>query len=136
MDAVNQSWTNPNCTAEDYCAQGFSTNIYINYGNNSRLDPHGFAVFGVVLEPGMDIVSRLYAGYGEVSDLCPSSGSAQHYGGGGGGGYCKGFGAQCQGVNMTRLLSEGEGYCSREKPLLDRILHVRIKKNVTLGSVY
>lgn len=136
MDAVNQSWTNPNCTADDYCAQGFSTNIYINYGNNSRLDPHGFAVFGVVLEPGMDIVNRLYAEYGEVSDLCPSGGSAQNYGGGGGGGFCHGFGSRCQGVNMTRLLSEGEEYCRREKPLLDRILHVGISENVIPGAVF
>ena len=36
----------PNCTAEDYCALGFSTEIYVNFADNSRLDEHGFAPIG------------------------------------------------------------------------------------------
>lgn len=121
MDAVNQSHRNPNCTAEDYCAQGFSTNIYINYANNSRLDAHGFAVFGVVLPPGMSVVDKLYSGYGEVCDLCPVNGMGNHYDQ-----FCKGFGRDCKGVNMTRLVSEGEPYLKASKPRLDRIISTQI----------
>jgi len=118
MDAVNSTGANPNCTAADYCAQGFSTNMFINCANNSRLNQHGFAIVGTVLEPGMDVVDRLYSGYGEVSDLCPSGGTDK---------FCKGLGPDCRGVTSTRLVLEGESYISSEKALLDRILGVNVK---------
>lgn len=41
-----------------------TTQIFINYGDNSRLDSEGFAPFGQVIE-GMDVVDKLYSGYGE-----------------------------------------------------------------------
>ena len=41
-----------------------STQIYINLADNARLDKEGFAPFGRIVE-GMDIVDRLYSGYGE-----------------------------------------------------------------------
>ena len=41
----------PNCTAEDYCAVGFFTEIYVNFADNSRLDPHGFAPIGEAGKP-------------------------------------------------------------------------------------
>jgi len=41
-----------------------TTQLFINYGNNSALDGVGFSPFGRVVE-GMDVVDRLYAGYGE-----------------------------------------------------------------------
>ena len=41
-----------------------STQVYINLGDNSRLDAEGFAPFGEVIE-GMDVVDRLYPLYGE-----------------------------------------------------------------------
>jgi len=41
-----------------------STQLFINYRDNSRLDPLGFSAVGEVVE-GMDVVDRLYAGYGE-----------------------------------------------------------------------
>lgn len=41
-----------------------STQVYINLGDNSRLDAQGFAPFGEVSE-GMQIVERLYSLYGE-----------------------------------------------------------------------
>ena len=43
-----------------------TTQIFINFGNNSNLDSYGggFAPFGVVTE-GMDVVDQLYSGYGE-----------------------------------------------------------------------
>jgi peptidyl-prolyl cis-trans isomerase A (cyclophilin A) len=41
-----------------------TTQVFINYGNNQRLDRDGFAAFGIVTE-GMDVVDKLYGGYGE-----------------------------------------------------------------------
>jgi peptidyl-prolyl cis-trans isomerase A (cyclophilin A) len=51
-----------------------TTQLFINYGDNSRLDPQGFAPFGEVIE-GMDVVDKFYSGYGEVD-----SGSVQSLG--------------------------------------------------------
>ncbi len=41
-----------------------STQIFINYGNNARLDAMGFAPFGEVVE-GMDVVDKINAEHGE-----------------------------------------------------------------------
>ncbi len=43
-----------------------ATQVYINLGDNSRLDAQGFAPFGRVIE-GMDVVDRFYSGYGEAA---------------------------------------------------------------------
>jgi peptidyl-prolyl cis-trans isomerase A (cyclophilin A) len=42
-----------------------TTQIFINYADNSRLDGQGFAPFGIVTGSGMDVVDKLYNGYGE-----------------------------------------------------------------------
>ena len=41
-----------------------TTQIFVDYGDNSRLDASNFAAFGQVVD-GMDVVSTLYKGYGE-----------------------------------------------------------------------
>jgi len=41
-----------------------TTQVFINFGSNDALDAQGFAPFGQVVE-GMDVVDRLYSGYGE-----------------------------------------------------------------------
>jgi peptidyl-prolyl cis-trans isomerase A (cyclophilin A) len=41
-----------------------TTQVFINYGNNERLDKDGFAPFGEVTD-GMVVVDKLYSGYGE-----------------------------------------------------------------------
>ena len=41
-----------------------TTQVFINYANNRKLDRSGFAPFGKVTE-GMDVVDKFYSGYGE-----------------------------------------------------------------------
>jgi peptidyl-prolyl cis-trans isomerase A (cyclophilin A) len=45
-----------------------TTQVFINFGDNSRLDADGFAPFGKVVE-GMNVVDRLYDGYGEGAPM-------------------------------------------------------------------
>jgi peptidyl-prolyl cis-trans isomerase A (cyclophilin A) len=44
-----------------------TTQIFINYSDNTSLDGQGFAPFGTVIE-GMDVVDKFFAGYGEAPD--------------------------------------------------------------------
>lgn len=41
-----------------------TTQVFINYGNNERLDSSGFSAFGMVTD-GMKVVDKFYSGYGE-----------------------------------------------------------------------
>lgn len=77
-----------------------TTQVFINLADNSRLDAMGFAPFGLVVE-GMDVVDRLYAGYGEGAPR--GSGPAQ-----------------------PRIQAEGNEYLAREFPKLDFIEHATI----------
>jgi peptidyl-prolyl cis-trans isomerase A (cyclophilin A) len=83
-----------------------STQIYINLGDNSRNDAEaGFAPFGKVVE-GLDVVQKLYSGYGETS----------------GGGMR----ANLQDHKQERLFEEGNVYLDREFPKLDRLIRATI----------
>lgn len=44
-----------------------TTQLFINFGDNGRLDGMGFAPFGEVVA-GMDVVDKIYPGYGEQPD--------------------------------------------------------------------
>jgi peptidyl-prolyl cis-trans isomerase A (cyclophilin A) len=79
-----------------------STQVYINLGDNTRLDKDaGFAPFGRVVE-GMDVVERLYSGYGEAS----------------GGGMRAG--------HQDSLFKGGNEYLDRKFPKLDHLVRARI----------
>ena len=58
-----------------------TTQVFINYGDNASLDKQGFAPFGKVIS-GMDVVQKLYAGYGEgaPNGKGPSQGQIQQQG--------------------------------------------------------
>jgi peptidyl-prolyl cis-trans isomerase A (cyclophilin A) len=55
-----------------------TTQVFINYGDNSNLDRQGFTPFGQVVS-GMKVVDSLYSGYGEgaPSGLGPDQGKLQ-----------------------------------------------------------
>jgi len=80
-----------------------STQIFINLGDNTAQNDKeaGFAPFGRVVE-GMDVVERLYGGYGEHS----------------GGGMRAG--------HQDAMFVGGNGYLDREFPKLDRLIRARV----------
>lgn len=53
-----------------------TTQIFINFGDNSGLDASGFAPFGRVVE-GMDVVDQLHSGYGDAPPRGTGPGQGQ-----------------------------------------------------------
>jgi peptidyl-prolyl cis-trans isomerase A (cyclophilin A) len=78
-----------------------TTQVFINYGNNDRLDGMGFAPFGQVIQ-GMDVVDKLYGGYGEGVP-------------------------QGHGPDQMRFNIEGEKYLARQFPKLDKIISATVE---------
>jgi peptidyl-prolyl cis-trans isomerase A (cyclophilin A) len=78
-----------------------TTQVFINYRDNSRLDGMGFAPFGQVVE-GMAVVDSLYGGYGEGA---PNG----------------------RGPDQMRMHIEGEKYLARQFPKLDKIKTARVE---------
>lgn len=66
-DKVATSNTRGTITFATKGADTRTTQLFINYGDNSRLDKMGFSPFGKVVE-GMDVVDAIYAGYGQSPD--------------------------------------------------------------------
>lgn len=89
---VSFAMTGPNTRA---------TQLYINLADNSRLDSQGFAPIGQVVE-GMEVVDRLYSGYGEAS----------------GGGM--------RGGKQDKLFEEGNAWLDREFPKLDKLVRATV----------
>lgn len=82
-----------------------STQVYINLGDNSRNDSEAaFAPFGQVVE-GMDVVEKLYGGYGEHS----------------GGGMRAG--------HQDKMFEGGNAYLDREFPKLDKLIRATVIKS-------
>jgi len=77
-----------------------TTQVFINFGDNSRLDRLGFAPFAKVIS-GMEVVDQLYADYGEGA---PDGG----------------------GPAQDRIENEGNAYLSRDFSKLDYIKSARI----------
>jgi peptidyl-prolyl cis-trans isomerase A (cyclophilin A) len=79
-----------------------TTQVFINFGDNSRLDTQGFAPFGQVVS-GMEVVDQLFAGYGEGSP-------------------------RGQGPEQGRVQSQGNAYLEKEFGKLDFIKKATIEK--------
>ncbi len=79
-----------------------TTQLFINYGDNSRLDQMGFAPLGRVIE-GMEVVDKLYAGYGEGAP-------------------------RGKGPDQGRIQTEGNDYLRKNFPQLDCIKRATISE--------
>lgn len=78
-----------------------NTQIYINLVDNAQLDVQGFSPIGRVVE-GMEVVDRLYSGYGENA----------------GGGLRAG--------KQQRMLEEGNRHLDADFPKLDKLISARV----------
>ena len=78
-----------------------TTQLFINYRDNNRLDASGFAPVGEVVQ-GMDVVDKLYGDYGEGAP-------------------------QGRGPDQYRMNLEGERYLARQFPRLDKIKQATIE---------
>jgi homoserine O-acetyltransferase len=81
-----------------------TTQLFVNLADNRRLDAEGFAPLGLVVE-GMDVVERLYAGYGEEA----------------GGGM--------RGGRQAPVFEGGNAYLDRAYPRLDRLLRATVHRS-------
>jgi peptidyl-prolyl cis-trans isomerase A (cyclophilin A) len=77
-----------------------TTQVFVNYGDNVRLDGMNFTPFGKVVD-GMDVVATLYKGYGEGAP----------------GGT---------GPSQDRIQTAGNAYLDADFPKLDRIVNAEI----------
>ncbi len=80
-----------------------TTQLFINFVNNSALDGMGFSPFAEVTE-GMDIVDTIFAGYGEGAP-------------------------RGAGPDQGRIQAEGNTYLKASFPSLDYILSAEISEN-------
>ena len=78
-----------------------SAQVFVNLADDTRLDAQGFAPFGRVVS-GMDVVEKLYAGYGEES----------------GGGIRAG--------KQQPLYQRGNAWLDARFPKLDKLIRARI----------
>ena len=78
-----------------------TTQVFINFRDNSNLDSQGFAAFGEVTE-GMDVVDKLYSGYGDMQEM---------------GGH---------GPSPGKIESEGNAYLDKNFSQLDKIKTAKI----------
>jgi peptidyl-prolyl cis-trans isomerase A (cyclophilin A) len=78
-----------------------TTQVFINFDDNSALNSRGFAPFGRVVS-GMDVVDQLFSGYGEDA---PNG----------------------EGPEQGRLQSQGNAYLAKDFPKLDFIRKATIE---------
>lgn len=77
-----------------------TTQVFINFADNARLDGSGFASFGKVID-GMNVVDSLYKGYGEGAP-------------------------RGKGPSQQRMQLEGNAYLDKDFPQLDAVKKAEI----------
>jgi peptidyl-prolyl cis-trans isomerase A (cyclophilin A) len=100
-DPVKQSNTRGMVTFATAGPNTRTTQVFINFGDNNRLDGMGFAPFGQVIS-GMNVVDSLYSGYGE---------GAPHG----------------MGPDQSRVQQEGNAYLTKDFAKLDFIKKATIE---------
>jgi len=80
-----------------------TSQVFINFGDNSSLDRQGFSPFGQVVGGGMKVVDSIYSGYGEGA---PSG----------------------RGPDQGRVQMEGNAYLAKGFPRLDFIKKATIER--------
>jgi peptidyl-prolyl cis-trans isomerase A (cyclophilin A) len=101
-DRVTQSNTRGTITFATSGPNARTTQVFINFADNSQLDRMGFAPFGRVVS-GMDVVDKLYTGYGEGA---PNG----------------------AGPDQNRIQFEGNAYLAKSFPRLDYVKKATIEK--------
>lgn len=101
-DKVAQSNTRGMITFATSGPNARTTQVFINFGDNSNLNSMGFAPFGRVVS-GMDVVDKLYSGYGEGA---PNG----------------------AGPDQGRIQLEGNAYLTKSFPKLDYVKKATIEK--------
>lgn len=101
-DKVSQSNTRGMITFATSGPNARTTQVFINFADNSNLDGMGFAPFGKVVS-GMDVVDKLYTGYGEGA---PNG----------------------RGPDQNRIQTEGNAYLNQSFPKLDHVTRATIEK--------
>jgi peptidyl-prolyl cis-trans isomerase A (cyclophilin A) len=101
-DPVRQSNKRGTITFATSGPNSRTSQVFINFVDNSRLDGMGFAPFGQV-ESGMNVVDRLYSGYGEGA---PNG----------------------RGPDQGRIQMEGNAYLAKQFPKMDYIKKATIEK--------
>jgi peptidyl-prolyl cis-trans isomerase A (cyclophilin A) len=99
-DRVSQNNTRGMVTFATSGPNARTTQVFINFDDNSRLDGMGFAPFGKVIS-GMDVVDKLYSGYGEGA---PNG----------------------RGPDQNRIQTEGNAYLKQSFPRLDHVTKATI----------
>jgi len=100
-DPVTQSNTRGRMTFAMSGPNTRTTQVFINFKDNAYLDESGFAPFGEVVE-GMDVVDKIYSGYGDTK---PTG----------------------QGVDYQQAFSQGTGYLDANYPQLTKILSTTVE---------
>lgn len=100
-DPVVQSNTRGRVSFAKGGANSRTTEVFVNYRDNSALDAQGFSPFGEVVE-GMDVVDRFHSGYGDG----PPRGDGPY---------------------QAQVQAQGNAYLDAEFPELDRIVRARVE---------
>ena len=104
-----------------------TTQVYINFANNSRLDAMGFTVFGTLSEEDMLKVDKIYAGYEQTpdQDLIYSQGNK----------YLEANFPKLDYINKTSVVTAASYFNEPSTSLFDRLSKARTLRKLTPTEV-